>query len=280
MEQQTISISKGGIATTLQARCSVIAACNTTHDRYQPALFFLENSGLTEPFLSRFNVVRGIVDYTNDQKLAEFICNTHKCVKQPSGDIPQDLLKKYISYARATVHTQFNPTDKNKLVNLYTELRKKSEEYGGQSITMRNYESMIRLAEAHARLHLRSNVTDKDTNFAMKLIIESFISTQKYSTQKNMRKAFEKYITPSDDKNDILMHILHQMINERATFLVTRRGQADADIGEIRIKIADFANRAQESQVENVSKFFTFSIFKNSGFYIDESKAAIVKPAE
>ena len=283
MEQQTISISKGGIVTTLQARCSVIAACNPTHDRYQPALSFLENSGLTEPILSRFDVVcvvRDIVDYTNDQKLAEFVCNTHKGVKQPSGDIPQDLLKKYISYARATVHTQFNPTDKNKLVNLYTELRKKSEEYGGQSITMRNYESMIRLAEAHARLHLRSNVTDEDANFAMKLIIESFISTQKYSTQKNMRKAFEKYITPSDDKNDLLMHLLHQMINERATFLVSRRGQADADIGEIRIKIADFANRAQESQVENVSKFFASSMFKSSGFYIDEDKKAIVKPAE
>ena len=43
MEQQSISISKAGIVTSLQARCSIIAAANPQGGRYDPSLTFAEN---------------------------------------------------------------------------------------------------------------------------------------------------------------------------------------------------------------------------------------------
>ena len=53
MEQQSISISKAGIVTQLQARCSVIAAANPIGGRYDASKTFSENVELTDPILSR-----------------------------------------------------------------------------------------------------------------------------------------------------------------------------------------------------------------------------------
>jgi len=58
MEQQSISISKAGIVTTLQARASVIAAANPIKGRYDSSLSFAQNVDLTEPILSRFGKAR------------------------------------------------------------------------------------------------------------------------------------------------------------------------------------------------------------------------------
>ncbi len=54
MEQQSISISKAGIITTLKARCSVIAAANPILGRYDSQRSFAENVELTDAILSRF----------------------------------------------------------------------------------------------------------------------------------------------------------------------------------------------------------------------------------
>lgn len=80
MEQQSISISKAGIITSLQARCSVIAAANPIKGTYQPSQSFNDNVDLTDPILSRFDllaVVRDEVDEAYDDALATFVINSH-----------------------------------------------------------------------------------------------------------------------------------------------------------------------------------------------------------
>ena len=49
---------------------------------------------------------------------------------------------------------------------------------------------MIRMSEAHARIHLRDYVNDDDVNMAIRMMLESFISTQKFSIMKGMKKVF------------------------------------------------------------------------------------------
>ena len=60
MEQQSISISKAGIVTSLQARCSVMAAANPIGGRYDSSRTFAENVELTDPILSRCSAVQSI----------------------------------------------------------------------------------------------------------------------------------------------------------------------------------------------------------------------------
>ena len=80
MEQQTISISKAGIITTLQARCAIIAAANPIRGRYNPTIPFSQNVELTEPILSRFDVlcvVKDSADPVKDELLARFVVGSH-----------------------------------------------------------------------------------------------------------------------------------------------------------------------------------------------------------
>ena len=80
MEQQSISISKAGIVTTLQARCAVIAAANPLFGKYNAQVPFAQNVELTEPILSRFDilcVVQDIADPIVDEHLARFVVGSH-----------------------------------------------------------------------------------------------------------------------------------------------------------------------------------------------------------
>jgi DNA replication licensing factor MCM2 len=80
MEQQTISVAKAGILTSLQARCSVIAAANPIGGRYDPSYTLAENVELTDPILQRFDilcVLQDIVDPIIDEQLAYFVVNSH-----------------------------------------------------------------------------------------------------------------------------------------------------------------------------------------------------------
>merc|ERR1712032_552487 len=80
MEQQTISISKAGIVATLQARCAVIAVGNPTDGRYDPQRTFAQNVNLTDPILSRFDmlcVLRDESDPVQDERLADHVVSSH-----------------------------------------------------------------------------------------------------------------------------------------------------------------------------------------------------------
>eukprot|EP01065_Artemidia_motanka_P010420 TRINITY_DN1551_c16_g1_i1.p1 TRINITY_DN1551_c16_g1~~TRINITY_DN1551_c16_g1_i1.p1 ORF type:complete len:952 (+),score=292.63 TRINITY_DN1551_c16_g1_i1:56-2857(+) len=80
MEQQTISIAKAGIVTQLQARCAVVAAANPVAGSYDPSQSFEKQCNLTQPILSRFDLlfaVRDKPDAEHETQLARFIYQSH-----------------------------------------------------------------------------------------------------------------------------------------------------------------------------------------------------------
>lgn len=80
MEQQSISISKAGIVTSLQARCSVIAAANPIGGRYDSSRTFAENVELSDPILSRCHPPR-IRQYPLLLALSVFRDSDHKACR-------------------------------------------------------------------------------------------------------------------------------------------------------------------------------------------------------
>lgn len=60
------------------------------------------------------------------------------------------------------------------------------------------------MSEAHARMHLRSEVQEEDVNMAVRMMLESFVETQKYSVMKSM-----KQVTHNFDVSDLDYQFLY-----------------------------------------------------------------------
>ncbi|KAJ2709612.1 MCM DNA helicase complex subunit, partial [Coemansia spiralis] len=292
MEQQSISISKAGIVTTLQARCSVIAAANPIGGRYRPALTFSQNVELTEPILSRFDVlcvVRDEVDPVRDEMLGRFVVQSHsrshplfRGAAEPEADaggapgfVPQDMLRKYIMYARENVQPRMSERYSDKVAHLYGELRRESLATASVPITVRHIESIVRLAEAHARMHLRDYVRNDDVEVAIRVALEGFIAAQKLSVMKPLRRKFSKYLYTRRDHFELLYYLLGRLVQERLTFYSVRYGGSMP--ASVEVSKTEFESQAAALGVSDCSDFYASSLFVQQMFAVDAARAVIVK---
>lgn len=91
--------------------------------------------------------------------------------------IPQETLKKYIMYAKRYVHPKLHDIDKEKVAQFYADIRKESNTVGGIPIAVRHIESVLRMAEAHAKMNLREHVRTDDIDMAIEMLLESFLQS-------------------------------------------------------------------------------------------------------
>lgn len=249
MEQQTISISKAGIVATLQARCAVIAVANPLDGCYDPSLPFNKNVDLSDPILSRFDVLfvlRDEADSAQDERLADHVVCSH-IRSHPNADgnerntkpkfeqsayadpIDQDLLKKYIHFAREHVKPQFAEVDKEKLTQFYADVRQEAFRSGGAPMTVRHIDGMVRLAEANAKMELRNHVISKDVDHAIALMLESFVQSQKHSVAEELRVKFSRFIKSPSTEADIAHSALHRMFHDKEQAERLRKPTAGMD---------------------------------------------------
>jgi len=179
MEQQIVSIAKGGIVATLNARTSILAAANPTLGRYNPYQTISQNINLPVTILSRFDLIFVLRDQPQsdrDTRMAEHILGLHKAAGTPlTPPIDPMLLRKYIGYSRRIRPTMTDEVIK-RFRDFYLKMRSASVE-GGEasaiSITPRQLETLVRLSEARARVHLRDEVTAEDAEAVIALMQRS-----------------------------------------------------------------------------------------------------------
>ncbi len=179
MEQQTVSIAKAGIVARLNARTTVIAAGNPKFGRYLQNRTLSENINLPVTILSRFDLIFILKDKPNpeeDRRLASHVLRVHKEADRIRPEIPPDLLKKYVSYARRYVKPKLTSEAQKLLEDFYVEMRKIGADNPEApiAITARQLEALVRLAEAHARMALKNEVTAEDAEAAIRLM-KSFL---------------------------------------------------------------------------------------------------------
>jgi DNA replication licensing factor MCM2 len=95
--------------------------------------------------------------------------------------LSQSILKKYVRYAKKMFKPEITNVDTDRVVDTYAEVRRLSDQSGGIPIAVRHIESIIRISEAHAKAHLRNMVTDEDMRFGIRMLLESFICSQKHA---------------------------------------------------------------------------------------------------
>ncbi|EHY66757.1 DNA replication licensing factor Mcm4 [Nematocida ausubeli] len=175
MEQQTVSIAKAGIITTLNARCSILAACNPINSSYDPKKNIIENLDIPPTLLSRFDVVCLLLDKVNekrDREISTHIIKLYAGTEKPvSPPVKESTLKQYIKEGRNIVPRITEPAAE-KISKEYQELRLLGN---GKSVTAttRQLESIIRLSEAHARMRLSHTVEEQDVSEAIRIIKDS-----------------------------------------------------------------------------------------------------------
>ena len=213
MEQQQVHVAKGGITATLHSRCAILAAANPKDGRFskrgpnQSVMRSFQETGLPPPLASRFDIIwmiRDEIRVRDDERIARHILENRTAgrsemliegtielsekdqdseaifatTNQGVEHLTQEFLRKYIAYAKRTVHPQLNDEAKTAILDYYTNERQsfgredqfQSDQSDRESIipiTARALEALIRLTESHARMHLRDVATSDDAKVAL-----------------------------------------------------------------------------------------------------------------
>ncbi|CDJ38913.1 DNA replication licensing factor, putative [Eimeria tenella] len=217
MEQQTISIAKAGIQdrvglagdrlgscgigwdrlgsaeivwdrvgwaqATLNARASVLAACNPRFGRYDRSKSFAANVHIPAPLLSRFDLLFTLIDEADearDSAIFDHLAAYHMSPEDAAAtataaaaadSLTQDELRLYVECAQK-LKPIMTDEGKRRLMEAYVALRLMDAQPGLQHnmrITVRQLESLIRLSEAVARLHFSDFVREEHAKEAVNI---------------------------------------------------------------------------------------------------------------
>lgn len=184
MEQQTVSIAKAGITTTLKARSTILAAANPIQTVYNHSLSAMRNIGLSPALISRFDLVLLLVNPDNrevDKMIARKIVDNR--IKKPNPQFKYSIeeVQIFIEAARQ-IKPKLNQNSITKIVEEYVGLRDICRtRMVAWRITIRHLQGLIRLSEAIAKANISEYVEPYHIKTAAKLIEQSCTGSTAFS---------------------------------------------------------------------------------------------------
>jgi len=241
MEQQQISISKAGVAARLSARTTVLAAANPTGGQYDRDRAVTENcTKLPAPLLSRFDLIFVLIDdpqRSSDTWLSSHVIrqhnrhatggknnlanpalslshqenSQHQHGNQSNEIISWSILRKYLSAAQSRPSPRLTRSAAQLLRATFLKMRSEAT-MNNTPITMRQLESLVRLAKARARLELQSIVTPDHAADVIALYGTSVMDPcRKLGAHRTGSKNFAHLTASSSDSKIVtnLINMLH-----------------------------------------------------------------------
>uniref|UniRef100_A0A8D3DTP3 DNA replication licensing factor MCM5 n=1 Tax=Scophthalmus maximus TaxID=52904 RepID=A0A8D3DTP3_SCOMX len=175
-------VRTAGITTTLNSRCSVLAAANSVFGRWDDTKGE-DNIDFMPTILSRFDMIFIIKDHHDQQRdmtLARHVMNVHLSARTQTegveGEVTLATFKKYIAYARTKCGPRLSAAAAEKLKNRYVVMRSGAREHERESdkrpsipITVRQLEAVVRIAESLAKMKLQAVAGEEEVDEALRL---------------------------------------------------------------------------------------------------------------
>ncbi len=238
----TVSIAKASIVATLPAQTAVLAGANPKLGRFDSYQSIAEQINIPETLLSRFDLkfaLRDKPDKAADERLAEHVILSRTTPELVEPLIRTALLRKYIAYAKQINYMELLPETGEMLKNFYVDMR---NQYSGEdvqtvSITLRQYEALLRMAEASAKIRLDKKIRIEDAERAVRLMKYSLMQLgMDTETGRIDIDKMESGITATKRRKiGIIMDILESM----------QKGSKDVSVSDIKAE-------AESQGVENV----------------------------
>jgi replicative DNA helicase Mcm len=234
LARQRVDVVKAGIDASLPARTSLLAAGNPKYGRFDQYEPIGEQIDLPPSLMSRFDLMFMISDQPDEERDAEIASHVgdawdtaarKEYGRGDSGDsgerdIPAEVYKAYIAYARERVHPVIeDPEVFNRIINHYVEVRSKGvDDDSPVPITARKLEAFFRLSEASARARLSESVDMQDAERAIELVMSALedigvdpetgefdadvVETGESKSQRDRKKAVKAVIQDVEEEHD------------------------------------------------------------------------------
>ena len=162
---------------TLRTETTVLAAANPKLGRFDPYASIASQIDLPAALINRFDLIFPIRDIPNreiDTRIASHVLKLQQKPTELQPEIPTDLMRKYISYARKRIKPVLTDQAIEEIKKFYVELRNKGQ-VGDEGIkpipiSARQLEALVRLAEGSARVRLSKKVTALDSKRSIDLL--------------------------------------------------------------------------------------------------------------
>ena len=241
MEQQSISLTKAGINSTIPAKPSILAAANPKYSTWDNKLEILKNINFESFLLTRFDLVIGLI---KEDKIADGFVYDHiisNAIQEKKAKLDKSLLVKYLNLCRE-VKPKLTKDAGNRIGNFFKQIKSEILENNEDYIPVetRQLEGLIRLATAHAKLHLKEEVDEEDVNAVTDLFKYALDSLRiGYNSSEYAKDVSEKNLS----KEQLLAH-----------FIVENRG-VDGKIDGHRL-IQALANHKKFGDITKAKKYF------------------------